>query len=57
MQDTAVIRIVVRNGLSMDLANSLLDDLRTQVQVLASHLQPPAPLMPGPDKTRGGFAH
>jgi glutamate decarboxylase len=38
MQDTAVIRIVVRNGLSMDLANSLLDDLRTQVQVLASHL-------------------
>jgi glutamate decarboxylase len=57
MQDTAVIRIVVRNGLSMDLANSLLDDLRTQVQVLASHLQPPAPLMPGPDKSRGGFAH
>ncbi len=57
MQDTAVIRIVVRNGFSMDLANSLLDDLRTQVQVLASHPQPPAPLIPGPDKNRGGFAH
>jgi glutamate decarboxylase len=57
MQDTAVIRIVVRNGLSMDLANNLLDDLRMQVQLLASHPQPPAPLMPGPDKARGGFAH
>ena len=57
MQDTAVIRMVVRNGFSTDLANSLLDDLRVQVQVLASHPQPPAPLMPGPDKQRGGFAH
>jgi glutamate decarboxylase len=57
MQDTAVIRMVVRNGFSMDLANSLLDDLRVQVQVLASHPQPTAPLMPGPDKNRGGFAH
>jgi hypothetical protein len=41
----------------LDLTNSLLDDLRTQVQVLASHPQPSAPLMPGPDKARGGFAH
>jgi glutamate decarboxylase len=57
MQDTAVIRIVVRNGLSMDLANSLLDDLRVQIRVLASHPQPPAPLMPGPPERRGGFAH
>jgi len=57
MQDTAVIRMVIRNGFSMDLANSLLDDLRVQVQVLASHPQPAAPLMPGPDKQRGGFAH
>jgi hypothetical protein len=52
-----VIRIVVRNGLSMDLANNLLEDLRTQVQVLATHPQPPVPLMPGTDKERGGFAH
>jgi len=57
MQDTAVIRMVVRNGLSTDLANGLLDDLRMQVQLLASHPQPPAPLLPGPDKNRGGFAH
>jgi glutamate decarboxylase len=57
MQDTAVIRIVVRNGLSMDLANALLDDLRMQIRVLASHPQPPAPLMPGPPEHRGGFAH
>ena len=57
MQGTAVIRMVVRNGFSIDLADSLLDDLRVQVQVLASHPQPAAPLMPGPDKQRGGFAH
>ena len=57
MQDIAVLRIVVRNGLSMDLANSLLDDLRVQVQVLESHPHPPAPLMPGPESQRGGFAH
>ena len=31
MTDTAVMRIVVRNGFSMDLANLLLDDMRTQV--------------------------
>ncbi|HTT53900.1 MAG TPA: glutamate decarboxylase [Streptosporangiaceae bacterium] len=57
MQDTAVLRIVVRNGLSMDLADCLLGDLRVQVQVLESHPHPPAPLMPGPDSQRGGFAH
>jgi hypothetical protein len=57
MQDTAVIRIVVRNGLSRDMADSLIDDLRVQVQVLESHPHPPAPLMPGPDRERGGFAH
>jgi glutamate decarboxylase len=57
MQDTAVIRIVVRNGLSRDMASSLLDDLRVQVQMLESHPHPPAPLMPGPDRERGGFAH
>ena len=57
MQDTAVMRIVVRNGLSLDLADSLLDDLRVQVGVLDSHPHPPAPLMPGPERERGGFAH
>jgi len=57
MQDTAVLRIVVRNGLSTDLADGLLDDLRVQVQVLASHPQWPAPLIPGPTENRAGFAH
>jgi glutamate decarboxylase len=57
MQDTAVMRIVVRNGLSLDLADSLLDDLRVQVGVLDSHPHPPVPLMPGPEQMRGGFAH
>jgi glutamate decarboxylase len=57
MQDTAVLRIVVRNGLSMDLANALLDDLRTQLQVLESHPTPPVPLIPGTDQDRSGFAH
>jgi glutamate decarboxylase len=57
MQDTAVMRIVVRNGLSLDLASSLLDDLRVQVGVLDSYPHPPAPLMPGTERERGGFAH
>jgi glutamate decarboxylase len=56
LQDTAVLRIVVRNGLSKDLANALLDDLRTQVKVLESHPHP-APLLPGTDEDRSGFAH
>jgi glutamate decarboxylase len=55
MQDTAVLRIVVRNGFSRDLADALLADLRTQVGVLAAMPAPPAPLMPGPQ--RSGFAH
>jgi glutamate decarboxylase len=43
MTDTAVMRIVVRNGFSMDLANLLLDDMRTQVGILEHypHTQPP----------------
>ena len=57
LQDTAVLRIVVRNGLSRDLAEVLLDDLRVQVQVLETHPHPPAPLMPGSTQQRGGFAH
>ncbi len=57
MQDTAVIRIVVRNGFSMDLAGLLLDDLRVQAQALAGHPQPHAPLVPGQGKARQGFSH
>jgi glutamate decarboxylase len=55
LQDMAVIRIVVRNGFSMDLADALLADLRTQVDALAAHPHPPAPLLPG--NPRAGFAH
>jgi len=57
MQDTAVLRIVVRNGLSLDLANCLLDDLGVQVRALAAQPRPPVPLLPGPADKRGGFAH
>ena len=55
MQDTAVIRLVVRNGFSGDLADALLADLRTQVDALANAAAQPIPLLPG--KQRSGFAH
>jgi glutamate decarboxylase len=55
MQDTAVIRLVVRNGFSSDLAGLLLADIKTQVDALGSLAAPPAPLLPG--KPRNGFAH
>ncbi len=57
MQDTAVLRIVVRNGFSMDMARLLLDDLRVQVHMLGSQPHPPTPLIPGPIENRQGFAH
>ena len=57
LQETAVLRIVVRNGLSTDLADCLLDDLRVQVEVLGSQSHPPTPLIPGPIKNRESFAH
>jgi glutamate decarboxylase len=55
LQDTAVLRLVVRNGFSADLAGSLLSDLKTQVDALAALPAPPPPLLPG--KPRSGFAH
>ncbi len=55
MQDTAVLRIVVRNGFSRDLADLLLSDLRTQVEALAAAPHPPVPLLPG--RQRSAFAH
>jgi glutamate decarboxylase len=39
MTDTAVMRIVVRNGFSMDLANLLLDDLRSHLRALERNPQ------------------
>ena len=52
MQDTAVLRIVVRNGFSRDLADLLLGDLRTQVDALARLQQRPGPLPPAPSRAR-----
>jgi glutamate decarboxylase len=44
LENMAVMRIVIRNGFSMDLANLLLDDFRMHLQVLEHHpqTQPPA---------------
>jgi glutamate decarboxylase len=55
MQDTAVIRLVIRNGFGTDLADALLDDLREQADALEKATAAPIPLLPG--KPRGGFAH
>jgi len=50
-----VIRIVVRNGFSEDLAGLLVRDLRTQVQALEAAPNEPVPLLPGAQ--RSAFAH
>ena len=55
LQEVAVLRIVVRNGFSSDLAGLLLDDLRAQVQALEAAPQRPVPLFP--DGHRSAFAH
>jgi glutamate decarboxylase len=55
MTDTAVMRIVVRNGFSMDLANLLLGDLRKHVTVLEHHPQTQPP--PDVQRVRQSFKH
>jgi glutamate decarboxylase len=55
MQDTAVIRIVVRNGFSMDMADLLLEDLRQHARDLAARPRAMAP--PADGRPRQGFAH
>ncbi len=55
LQDTAVLRIVVRNGFSRDLADLLISDLRTQVETLEAAQEHPVPLLPGGQ--RSSFAH
>jgi glutamate decarboxylase len=55
MQDTAVLRIVVRNAFTRDLADLLVGDLRMQVKVLEAAPQQPVPLLP--DGQRSAFAH
>jgi glutamate decarboxylase len=55
MQDVAVIRLVIRNGFSSDMASLLISDLRTQVTALEEAPHPPVPLLP--DGQRQSFAH
>jgi glutamate decarboxylase len=55
MTDTAVMRIVARNGFSMDLANLLLDDLKLHLRALEHHPQTQAP--PEIQRKRQSFRH
>jgi len=55
MQDTAVLRLVVRNGFSTDMADLLLDDIRAQVAALEAAPHRPIPLLP--EGRRSAFAH
>ena len=55
LTDMAVMRIVVRNGFSMDLANLLLDDFRLHLRVLEHHPQTQPP--PDIQKKRQSFTH
>ena len=53
IEDMTVMRIVVRNGVSMDLVELLLDDLRDAVAYLDS-LEAP---MPKEHRPNAGFHH
>src|SRR5579863_842463 len=55
LTDVAVMRIVVRNGFSMDLANLLLDDIRVHIRVLEHHPQTQPP--PEIQAMRQSFKH
>ncbi len=48
-------RIVIRNGFSMDLASLLLDDFRLQVRILEHHPQTQPP--PEIQQMRQSFTH
>ena len=53
LEDVSVLRVVVRNGFSRDLAKMLLDDLARVTQNLAIS----AGTLPGPTKERRSFHH
>ncbi len=55
MTDTVVMRIVIRNGFSHDLANLLLDDMRLQIRILEHHPQTQPP--PEIQAKRQSFRH
>jgi glutamate decarboxylase len=55
LTDMTVMRIVIRNGFSMDLANLLLEDLKLHLRVLEHHPQTQMP--PELQKKRESFKH
>ena len=55
LTDMAVMRIVIRNGFSMDLANLLLDDIRLHVRMLEHNPQTQPP--PEIQARRQSFKH
>jgi glutamate decarboxylase len=55
LTDMAVMRIVIRNGFSMDLAGLLLQDLKMHLEILEDHPQTQMP--PELQKHRESFAH
>jgi glutamate decarboxylase len=55
LTDTAVIRVVIRNGFGRDLADSFLADLNHHWRTLAAHPSDCAPLFP--EGKRQSFAH
>ena len=55
LTDTAVIRIVIRNGFTMDLADLFLSDLDHDWRALAAHPGQNVPL--APEGKRQAFAH
>jgi len=55
LTDTAVLRVVIRNGFTRDLADVFLSDLDRHWRMLAAHPHERAPLVP--EGMRQGFAH
>ena len=55
LTDMAVLRIVVRNGFTRDLADTFLADLDHHWRALTSHRHDCPPLVP--EGSRAGFAH
>ena len=55
LTDVAVLRVVIRNGFTKDLADLFLSDLNHHWRALAAHPDGCPPLMP--EGKRQGFAH
>ena len=57
LEHIAVLRIVVRNGFSHDLADLLLTDLQRHVRALAAHPRSHVPLAPADSGSRSRTDH